>query len=257
MTVEWHKVFEAVRPYIVRIETSEGTGTGFLFGYNEDRSLCAIATAAHVVSRAHRWRQPISLIHETSGQELFLTYTDRIIDLDIGRDAASIVVPSGSLPFPEKTLRLFEAEKSYKRVGIPLGWAGYPGIVYPQVCFFRGYVSAFLTNEDAYLLDGVAISGVSGGPVFASKVEAHEDKLVKNIPELVGVVSAYVSNVIGTRTLPGLSRAQDVSPFYITLQKLKNMDDAKKHEAIQPPLPPEKPAEPPPVTVTLPPAAVT
>lgn len=238
--MDWHHICMRVAPYIVRIETEEGTGTGFLFGYNGDKFLSAVATAAHVVMRAHRWRQPIRLIHHESGKELFLPGRDRTIDVDAARDSASVVFESkaGGLPFPSDTLRLLDATK-YKAVGIELAWMGFPEVVYPELCFFKGPVSAFQQDRECYLIDGVAINGVSGGPVFARK-EAEGAE----VPQLVGTVSAYLSNVQGARTLPGLLRAQDIAPFYKTLQKFKNFDDAKEHEAKQPPAPPEATEKP-------------
>lgn len=42
--MSWDTVVEKVRPYIVSIETPRGTGTGFLCLYNNDHSMCGIAT---------------------------------------------------------------------------------------------------------------------------------------------------------------------------------------------------------------------
>jgi len=100
--MNWNYASQVVTPYLVRVETPEGSGTGFLFGYNADKGLCAIGTAAHVVNHAFRWRQPISLIHHASGAELFLTHEERIIDIDIRHDAASIVLPAGGLDLPPR-----------------------------------------------------------------------------------------------------------------------------------------------------------
>jgi hypothetical protein len=83
-------------------------------------------------------------------------------------------------------------------------------------------VSAFLDGEDCYLIDGVAINGVSGGPVFA----AFDEKT----PEIVGTISAYLPNRTGSGTLPGLLRAQDIAPFQETLKTIKSLDEARKKE---------------------------
>lgn len=69
----------------------------------------------------------------------------------------------------------------------------------------------------------MAINGVSGGPVF--------DELDDSSPEIIGVVSAYVPNRLQVDTLPGLLRAQDVTPFYKHIEDLKNLDEAKEKEA--------------------------
>ncbi len=234
--MNWHETCASVKPYLVRIETQDGTGTGFLFAYNETEKLAAVATALHVISGAHRWKQPLRLIHEETKRELFLPDEERAIDVDTKRDAASIVFAKDALPFPKDPLPMISADQ-FMRVGTELGWMGYPGVVYPQLCFFRGAVSAFLLDRDCYLIDGVAVNGVSGGPVFYG---SKEEPL-----RLVGILSAYIPNPVGTQALPGLSVAQDISPLHVTTKKFRNMDDARKHAAAQPPLPPEKKTEPP------------
>jgi hypothetical protein len=77
--------------------------------------------------------------------------------------------------------------------GAEVGWLGFPGLVYPELCFFRGVVSGYSERPPIYLIDGVAINGVSGGPAF------------DRTGLLAGFVSAYVPNqVSGDLTLPGL-----------------------------------------------------
>jgi hypothetical protein len=52
--MSWDLAVKTVAPHIVRIETPNGYGTGFLAFWNHDRSWCGIATAAHVVKHAKR-----------------------------------------------------------------------------------------------------------------------------------------------------------------------------------------------------------
>jgi len=217
---------EKIIPHVVRIETPDGTGTGFLFAYNKTRKITAIATALHVVERANRWRQPIRLIHAGSNEELFLTYDERAIWSYPKRDAAALTFATNdSFGFPEDAFTLIE-EKMRMRIGSEVGWAGYPGIVLPNLCFFRGAVSAFLESiEDkfgTYLIDGVAINGVSGGPVFWG--------IPGMDPQLVGILSAYIPNPVGAQTLPGLAVAQDIAPLYATINAFKTFDEAKAAE---------------------------
>jgi hypothetical protein len=82
--------------------------------------------------------------------------------------------------------------------GIDIGWLGYPGIEPDTLCFFAGTVSARQTNRKAYLIDGVAINGVSGGPVFHCPTP---DQV-----QIIGCVSAYHANRATGETLPGLLR---------------------------------------------------
>lgn len=208
-------------PYIVRIETQSGLGTGFLFGYNATKTVAAIATAAHVVDDAHDWKQPIKITHYESGKQIFVTDADRVVFLDRKRDSASILLMTNELPFPKDVLPLMDATK-FKKVGIELAWMGFPSVAAPELCFFTGCVSAFLSSDDCYLIDGVAINGVSGGPVFAQ----YDDET----PELVGSISAYLPNRVSGTTLPGLLRAQDITPFDETLKTIKSLDEARQME---------------------------
>ncbi len=87
------------------------------------------------------------------------------------------------------------------------------------LCFFSGCISARREQRKAYLIDGVSINGVSGGPVLCSI----EPKGV----EIIGIISAYVANRATGATLPGLSIAQDVSYLHGVVQRIKSLDEAK------------------------------
>lgn len=90
--------------------------------------------------------------------------------------------------------------------GSEVGILGFPGLVEPELCFFKGSVSGFLNQPPTYLIDGVAINGVSGGPAFDSR--AH----------LIGLVSAYIPNRVDeSTTLPGLMSLMPISAirFYL------------------------------------------
>lgn len=218
----WHNLFSTIKPYLIRIETPAGSGTGFLFGFNADQTIAAVATAWHVVAHEYEWKSPIKLIHHNSNKELFLKSESRVILLDRKRDSASILLLSSELPFPKEVLPLMDPG-FFKKVGVEVGWVGFPSVAYPELCFFSGTVSAFLAKDDCYLIDGVAINGVSGGPVFA----AHKD----GGPSIIGSVSAYMPNRVGGSALPGLLRAQDISSFQATLKKIRSLEEAKKKEA--------------------------
>jgi hypothetical protein len=53
--MNWDQIVSKITPHIVKIETQTGYGTGFLFLYNEDQTLCGIATALHIVGHADDW----------------------------------------------------------------------------------------------------------------------------------------------------------------------------------------------------------
>lgn len=213
------KLYEKIIPYIVRIDTQQESGTGFLIGYNPSKQLAAIATAAHVVVDAHEWGQPMRITHHSSEKAILLQEGDRAVFIDKERDAATIMLAKEKLPFPDEPLRMIDSS-SYRAVGNRLAWMGFPSVAQPHLCLFEGIISSFLDDEDCYLIDGVAINGVSGGPVF---FEMKDD-----IPEIVGVISAYIPNHAGNT--PGLLRAQDITPFEGTLNRLRNLHEAKQAE---------------------------
>ena len=220
----WATNFRAIRPYIMSIETPSGSGTAFLFTYNSRKTLAGFATAAHVVDHAHEWKEPIKLTNSLTGKELFIQEKDRIILIDRMRDSASILIANDKLDLPQDTLPLIDPKKTLA-IGAEVGWVGFPSIASPNLCLFTGRISAQIENRNSYLIDGVAINGVSGGPVLhyspGSKLR------------IIGTVSAYVSNRIYGETLPGLLRVQDVTPFHATINTLISWDEARKKQAEQ------------------------
>ena len=220
--MEWHEAYEKVFPYCVRIDSETGFGTGFLFAYNKNKKIAAIATAAHVVNDVNWWLKPLRIIHYQSNSSILLVPENRAIWIDQqNRDAATVIVNAELLPFPEATLPLL-VPKHHLKIGVEVAWAGFPAIAPNNFCFLSGPISFFLESESTYLIDGVAINGVSGGPVFR--------KLTKDqaLPELVGIVSAYRANRRATDTLPGLLVAQDITPVHEHLQQMNNLDEAQE-----------------------------
>lgn len=65
--MNWDEIVAKITPYIVKIETPQGHGTGFLCLYNEDHSMCGIATARHVVQHAEEWQEPIRVVQQETG----------------------------------------------------------------------------------------------------------------------------------------------------------------------------------------------
>jgi hypothetical protein len=189
-----------------------------------------------------------------SGESIFLAPEDRVIYLNRRRDSAAIVVAGDALPFPKKVLPMIAADK-YHSIGREVAWMGYPSVAYPNLCFFRGAISAYLQDEECYLVDGVAINGVSGGPLFGLYV--NDDESIK----LLGSVSAYMPNRVSGGTLPGLLRAQDIAPFHKIIVKLKDFEEAKE-SAEQTNEPPSvsiavEPKSPPATTTPEPPPSAT
>lgn len=234
MPKDWFPIINDLTPSIVKIETPSGNGTGFFWGYNQTKTWTLIATAHHVVEGPDKWLQPIRIQHAKTNKTVLVQEADRVIIPDEAKDSAVIFISTPEikgLGFPDEPIVLIEKDMVL-RVGVEVAWLGYPSIAPDTLCFFSGKISARQSRFSSYLIDGVAINGVSGGPVF-SRTGAG-DKV-----ELIGIISAYLPNRRAAGTLPGLCVAQDVSHLQIIVSKLKNKAEAeqakKEQEAALPP----------------------
>ncbi len=225
-TFTWRRAVDIVKPYVVKVRTPRGSGTGFLCAYAAGKELCAIATAGHVITESHDWEEPLRIQHYTSGKTRFLRASDRVILIDQELDLAVILFYHKNIPFPKRTLK-FIPEKKHCRVGVEIGWVGFPSVHPTDLCFFTGRNSCWINNKRIYLVDGVAINGVSGGPAF---YPSRRGILI------IGSVSAYLPNRIGAT--PGLAVISDVDYLLKVIKKLKSLDEARKKET--PPGEPKK-----------------
>lgn len=226
--MNWDQVVKKVSSHVVKVETPQGYGTGFLLLHSEDQQFCCIATAEHVVSYADDWQQPIKIQHPHSGRTLLLLPSDRVIYRDGRTDSAVTLFLKGDLELPEVAITLLPMGQAIN-IGAEVGWLGFPSIAPDTLCFFSGNVSAHQEFRRAYLIDGVAINGVSGGPVlYLTETDG---------VQIVGTVSAYRANRSNGEALPGLAIAQDVSHFHDVVNHVHSIDEAnrkkKEFEALQ------------------------
>jgi hypothetical protein len=177
----------------------------------------------HVINHAHYWEEPIRIEHVASGKVLFLRHNDSAINTDSETDTAAIIFERKDIIVPDDDVPLTPKDKHFK-AGVEIGWLGYPAIPQASLCFFSGCISAWIEKESAYLIDGVAINGVSGGPAFMGGV-------------LVGVVSAYIPNRATGEPLPGLAVVRSVNRYHQIAQQFETLDQAKAKES-PPPEPP-------------------
>jgi hypothetical protein len=229
----WYEAMDVITPYVVRISTPQASGTGFLFAYAAGGDLCAFATAAHVVNHAKAWEEPIRIYHLTSNRVLLTRSKDRFIRVDQALDTAAIVVHKGELPVPERLQPLI-IEGKRLRVGVEVGWVGFPAMSPENLCLFSGRISCWLERDGAYLVDGVAINGVSGGPAF----NLMSDGQIR----IIGVVSSYIPNRATGEPLPGVSVVRDVSQLQELVKLFKSLEDAKKAEVPPESMEPSDPA---------------
>jgi hypothetical protein len=232
----WHEAFEVIRPHVFLVETPMGSGSGFLVATTGDRGMVGIATAGHVIEHAFKWNQPIRVFDTESKKGILLEAQNRAILGNWGRDAAAIVFEPQELPMPAAPLSLIPPENRIK-VGVEIAWMGFPGVTDRELCFFSGAVSRYRPDNEEYLVDGVAINGVSGGPAMQLKPSG---------PRLIGLVSAYIPNRLTGGSLPGLCVIKDISSLKQEIQTIVSFRAAKaKEQASAESLPPEPPSIPP------------
>ena len=197
--------------------------------------MTAIATAKHVVEYADYWHQPIRIIH--NNESIFLSHDCRFI---LSRDEhdSSLILFSFSdidnqLDFPDTPIRLMPVKGSV-RVGVEVAWIGYPNLrkLINEKCFFFGRISA--QDIKSFFIDGVAINGVSGGPVFYLHEDGH--------PLIIGTISAYMPNLSDdTHPYPGLSVAESISNLYTVADQLKSIEEARENKRKEDQPPPDPP----------------
>lgn len=225
--MEWHEAVSVLRPHIVKISTPDCSGTGWLVSRSKRTELCAVATAAHVIDHAHYWEQPIRLYHPASNKTVLIHKSERAINLNQDMHTAGMLFPIGELSLPDEPLEML-ANSKFIKVGVEIGWLGFPAIPRAGLSFFSGRVSSYNMDDSTYFVDGVAINGVSGGPAFQRKADGP--------PVLIGVVSAYIPNRATGAVLPGVAVVQDVSYLHELAAQFRSIDEAKESET--PPTPP-------------------
>ena len=229
--MDWSSAVSKISPFIVRIQTQNKWGTGFIFWQN--RELCCIATANHVIEDANieGWEQPI-YIQQPNGQFIRANPENRRIiaklNEEINGDSAAILVYKDGLTFPPKCLPLWDFSREIP-IGTEVGWLGYPCVVDKSVlnpCFFSGTLSNHFPSLEQYAIDGVAIHGVSGGPLFC--------KLNNSGPHVIGTISSYFTNRVqgqsGVESWPGIAISHSFSAFIPVIQNLNSIPDAKSKE---------------------------
>ncbi len=202
----WDQVVDKVSKCVFRLYAGSSAGTGFLISLGRDRSggayFAQIATAWHVVEPLVGTSEELEVV-SVNQAKTFTSAANLIGFYPLGDpryDTALIVVKTGDPLVEEKDLLPLFPHDSILARGAEIGWLGFPGIVEPELCFFHGYVSGYLNDPPTYLVDGVAINGVSGGPAFDNR--AH----------VIGLVCAYRPNRIDDQTtLPGLTALMPIN----------------------------------------------
>ena len=223
-TKQWFESLAVIKPYIFRISTPYGRGTGFQI--RTSTNLFGIATAYHVVEAADEWGEPIKIVHHASDKTLLLKEAERVVFPHPKEDLAFILIPrslvsTADMKVPATDPTLLDFTRTLKQ-GAEIGWCGFPSVASPdELCFFAGHISADISKEKSYLVDGVIINGVSGGPAF------YADS--KGEVKICGVISAYRPNRRNSgETLPGLGEIQSVKPYKRELDMIGSMEEARQ-----------------------------
>jgi hypothetical protein len=197
--LRWDEAVDRVSRCVFRIYAGTSAGTGFVVSIGRNAktgdSYATIATAWHVIEPLIGTSEDLK-IESVDGKTVFSSAADQVGFYSLGEprfDSGLIVLRTGVPLVNVGELLPLPPPDSILARGAEIGWLGFPGITWPELCFFHGHISGYLNDPPTYLVDGVAINGVSGGPAFDSR--AH----------LIGLVSAYLPNRLDpSTTLPGL-----------------------------------------------------
>jgi hypothetical protein len=195
--LSWVDLIPKVEPLVYRAHAGKALGTAFIIsvtGPVDGGRHTMFVTAWHVVKDVVRTNEPLDLVRRD--RTLLSTLTaGPIVVYPVGPpecDTALICASTREPLIDRPALPPMPLETMLPR-GAEIGWLGFPGLAYPELCFFQGVVSGYNEQPPIYLIDGVAINGVSGGPAF------------DRTGLLTSFVSAYVPNRVSPQsTLPGL-----------------------------------------------------
>lgn len=224
--MNWSSFVNEITPFVVKIRTQFGYGTGYIFWQNKD--LCCIATANHVIAPAtvEQWEQVISITQPNGNSVRYYPQHRNILHNIEGGDSAAILVNKSELILPSHCLPIRDFSGEIP-IGTNVGWLGFPqvvdqGILNPS--FFSGNISNVFQHLKQYAIDGVAIHGVSGSPLFC------ESKA--NTPLVIGTISSYFPNTLFAdgreQSLPGISIAHSFSAFKDVVVELQDMETVEE-----------------------------
>lgn len=235
---------DTLRPTIVRLqiewlddmrEPKGCFGTGIVIGRRRDAGDIIIATARHVVEKAPRDRSvewTLLQQHDSTGDKhRTITFTTgpganmavwhKVFDIAI-LVAVKKVIPADDYaedydgPAPV-ILPLQGAAQ-----GTPVAWAGFPGVVerfvgHSQLVVHGGVVGAMIHGEGKrkrFIMDGHAVKGVSGGPVWHYSAERQR-------AEVVGIIvgPGFDTDRCEDFELPGYIDAEPIGPIIYFLEE--------------------------------------
>lgn len=196
----WITAVAAMKKSVVKIDTPTCSGTGFAIPPPSGKEgFGCIMTAWHVIEHSAIWKEPICFVHPLTNTSTVFQANEIEINPAQIRDQVYILFDLARFFYTQPVQ--FAVNSNFHFIeGVEIGWLGYPNLYPQKPCFFHGYVSSYDEDIEAYIVDGVAIHGVSGGPVF---------EISSGTPVVVGLVTNYRPN----QTLPGISIVRSVNPL--------------------------------------------
>ena len=205
--IEWHVAVGQMMRNLVKISTlGGGYGSGIVIPppAKAPGNLCVL-TAFHVIASAYNTGATMEIMRADQERAIRLPSLSRSIFVAKDRDQA-IICFNGPKDFESLHELTFLSRDRHYNPGVELGWLGFPNLEISRnvPCFLSGRVSAYLEDKEAYLIDGVSIHGLSGGPVFYCA----EDKAV-----VAGIVTNYYPNEVNQQPWPGLALFRTINPL--------------------------------------------
>ncbi len=194
----WDRVVDLAERIVFQIRSGDSAGTCFAISIDKQAKSKSnhymFATAWHVVKNATDAALAIYVISAT-GKIAFEAKAGYYQIIRLGSevfDTALIYFRTSEEILPQgQLLPMLDWDLEMPK-GTEIGWVGFPQIGGGEFCFFKGTISGHVKSPPTYLVDGVAINGVSGGPALDNR--AH----------IIGLVSSYIPNQIDKyTTLPG------------------------------------------------------
>ena len=199
----WVEAAKILVPHMVKLEIPNSQGSGFFIAVStEGKTKCAvIATAAHVIGHAFKWSEPI--IVTGYKRTVTLMPNQYLAQMNESLDLAILEVPWDAVDFPATPLPTTNP-KDELPAGYPVAWCGFPNMANDINCLFSGHISASVASMGDYLVDGVVIHGVSGGPAFICD---------NSNVTIIGLLSQYLPNRETGESLPGLGVIKRINPL--------------------------------------------
>ncbi len=238
-----------LRPMIVRVEYGwiddagkpDGyMGTGIVVGRRRDAGDIIIATARHVIDKAPRDR-PVDWTllqqHDSTGDvHRTITFTtgpgaNMIVSNNVA-DLAFFVVFKRFIPSDDHAedydgpAPVIDPRKGPDQ-GAPVAWAGFPGVVkdfvgHSRLVVHSGVVAAMIHGKGKrprLIMDGHAVRGVSGGPVWFYNDDRQR-------AEVAGIIvgPGFDRKRLKDYDLPGYIEAEPIGPTMYFLDEHRQND---------------------------------